>query len=71
MTDVKPLHAVMPTQGRRLNRLLLRLFALPPLPARRSHLLYYNAIVAQEDIPAFTELTYNYNYQVGQGGREG
>jgi hypothetical protein len=32
----------------------------------RSHLLYYSVIVAQEDIPAFTELTYNYYYKVSR-----
>lgn len=34
----------------------------------RSYLLYYIVIVASEDIPAFTEITYDYCYSQG-GGR--
>jgi hypothetical protein len=50
-----------------LWRLCPHVYTLPVcvcLCCCRSHLLYYMVVVAKQDIPAFTELTYSYASQV-------
>jgi hypothetical protein len=52
--------------------LLLPLFLSLPSHTRRSHLLHYVVIVAAEDIPKYTELSYDYgNLYIIQGDVSG